>query len=121
MCDRMLATLVGLRTLDLSGCDELGDVSPLSRAGAVGVCQAAQSKSLRLQQLRDVPLTGLVGLTHSTSATCSELRDMPVLSALVGLHTLHRSHLLRAAPTTCRRSLSGLVNLCTLILGAAGS
>jgi hypothetical protein len=95
---RPLATLVGLRTLDLGGCDGVSDVLPLSRAGAVGVCQAAQSQSPSLRLL--------LQRAERHAGTVSARRPA------------HPSQVSSAASssTACRRSLSGLVSLCTLIL-----
>ena len=80
---RGLAGLVRLHTLSLSSCPQLSDVRALS--SLVGLRSLDLS---RCEQLRNVqPLSALVGLQTLDLRWCSQLGDLGALSALVGLRT----------------------------------
>jgi tetratricopeptide (TPR) repeat protein len=82
-----LSTLVGLHTLDLSGCEKLSNLQPLSTL--VGLHTLNLSLCRELTDLR--PLSVLVGLHTLRLYSCSELSVLRPLSSLVALNDLDLS------------------------------
>jgi internalin A len=102
-----LRGLVGLTSLDLSGCERLSDVSALS-----GLTALTSLNLSSCEQLLDVSaLSGLTALTSLKLIGCEQLSDVSALSGLTALTSLNLSFCMQLSDVSALSGLTALTSL----------